>query len=77
MGSVRPSVAAFLFVCDDNNSDDNNVTHFCNLPKVSGGRLACTFNDPNQVVHFGPNGLVIPQHEGPGDEQSVSSKLGL
>lgn len=72
-GGARPSVASFLFVRDD---DDDDATRFRKLRKVGGGGLACAFDDPDQGIHFGPDGLVIPLREGPGGERSASSKLG-
>ena len=81
-GGAHPFVAAFLFVCDNNNNNNNNnnngngATPFCKLRKVVRGGLACAFNDPNQGIHFVPDGLVIPLRTGPGGERLALSKLG-
>ena len=68
-------MVAFLFVCNDDNND-SNATPFFKLRKVGGGRLACAFDDPNQGIHFGPDGLVILLQAGLGGEWLALSKLG-
>ena len=61
-------MATFLFVFNDNDNDNANATPFCKLRKVGRGRLACAFNNPDQGIHFGPDGLMILLRTGPGGE---------
>jgi len=67
-GGARPSVAAFLFY---QRSTDGE---FQKLKKVGGGGLACSRDDPDFGISFGPDGLVIGLQ--PGRQRTATSKLG-
>mmetsp|Transcript_2171 Transcript_2171/g.3222 ORF Transcript_2171/g.3222 Transcript_2171/m.3222 type:complete len:310 (-) Transcript_2171:1638-2567(-) len=88
-GGARPSVAAFLFYERDNDgqvSRRSKPTTFQKLQKVGGGGLACSNDNPNYGISFGPDALVIPlqpssrdETEGQQEERRekfASSKLG-
>jgi hypothetical protein len=66
-GGARPSVAAFLFYSYGNEPCQK-------LRKVGGGGLACTRDDPDYGISFGPDALVIGMQ--PGNEKLAASKLG-
>jgi hypothetical protein len=67
LGGARPSVAAFLFY-------ETPTGGFQKLQKVGGGSLACTRDDGDFGLSFGPDGLIIPLRGG--EERRASSKLG-
>lgn len=71
-GGARPSVAAFLFYEKFSQSKDGVV--FQKLRKVGGGGLACSFDEPNYGIAFGPDALVINLQQP--NPQVAKSKLG-